>query len=86
MYRWVVLANVAEQFFVKAQGKVGVHSTLEQDSGAVQRQRLFDLAADLLEGQHVTLRVAGLSVEGTEPTLDETVLHLPYRILRKTVT
>ena len=44
-------------------------AALHQDAGAVERQGLLDLAADLLERQQVALGVARLAVEGAEPAL-----------------
>ena len=56
--RRVVLAQEAQQVVVVGERQVRIHPALQQDAGAVERQRLLDLAPDLLERQEVPLRVA----------------------------
>ena len=68
--RGIVLAqDVRSRSIVVRERQVGVDAALHQDAGAVERQRLLDLPADLLERQQVALFVPGRAVEGAEPAL-----------------
>ncbi len=67
--RRVVLFQEGDEVDVVLQRQVGMDAPLQQDSGAVERQRLLHFPADLLEGEEITLLVPGRAVEGAEAAL-----------------
>ena len=65
MAGWSALMS-REHALVPLDGEVGVHAALQQDRGAVERDRLGDLLGELLAGQHVGVGRVGRAVEGAE--------------------
>src|SRR4029077_18394495 len=65
----VVGPQIAEEVLVEGERQVGMDPPLHEDPGAVERQRLLHLAADLLERQQVPLGVSRRAVEGAEAAL-----------------
>src|SRR6266516_3562119 len=59
----VVLLDVAQQVQIPRERDIGVVPNLDQDLHAAERFELVDLAADLLEREHVALGVLGSPVE-----------------------
>ena len=62
----VIALDVAHQVEIPLERDVRVVPALEQDLDAADRLALVDLGADLLEAQHVALRVLGPAVERAE--------------------
>ena len=59
----VLAFQVPEQILVVGERQVRMHTALHENAGAVERQGLFDLLADLLERQKVSFLVARFAIE-----------------------
>ncbi len=66
----VLRAQSAQQVFVPFDAKVRVQSSLHQNTGAAELNRLVNLSADFVDGPHVGIGRAGPSIERAEGAHD----------------